>query len=158
MALVGDAAHPTFPFFAQGAAMAIEDAEALAAALADPSRPVAESLRLYDKERRPYTQRLVDAASENGRIYHLDGPMRVARNATLAVIPGSILMARYDWIYRDKRPVQQLSSARALRSLQETAVNKGFLRTNVRFAQSLNREPAMQIVAEKSGFPACERG
>lgn len=105
VALVGDAAHPTFPFFAQGAAMAIEDAEAIAVALADPSRPLAESLSLYDQERRPYTQRLVDAANENGRIYHLDGPMRVARNATLAVIPGSILMARYDWIYRDKRPV-----------------------------------------------------
>lgn len=105
VALVGDAAHPTFPFFAQGAAMAIEDAEALAASLSFANRPVQEALRVYDELRRPHTQRLVHAASENGRIYHLDGTMRLARNAALAVIPGSILMARYDWIYRDKRPV-----------------------------------------------------
>ena len=103
--LVGDAAHPTFPFFAQGAAMAIEDAEALAAALSRVGQPIADRLRAYDALRRPHTQRLVQAASENGRIYHLDGAMRLARNAALTVIPGTVLMSRYDWIYRDKRPV-----------------------------------------------------
>lgn len=103
VALIGDAAHPTFPFFAQGAAMAIEDAEALAAAIARSPRSLADALQNYDRVRRPHTQKLVRAASENGRIYHLDGPMRLARNAALAMIPASILMSRYDWIYRDKR-------------------------------------------------------
>lgn len=102
-ALIGDAAHPTFPFFAQGAAMAIEDAEALAATIRRSRGALAEALRSYDRERRPHTQDLVRAATENGRIYHLDGPLRLARNAALAVIPASILMSRYDWIYRDKR-------------------------------------------------------
>lgn len=103
--LLGDAAHPTFPFFAQGAAMAIEDAEALASTLSNARHTIADALASYDASRRPHTERLVEAASENGRIYHLDGPMRLARNATLAMIPGSILMSRYDWIYRDKHPV-----------------------------------------------------
>ena len=83
--------------------MAIEDAEALAATIRRSRGALAEALRSYDRERRPHTQDLVRAATENGRIYHLDGPLRLARNAALAVIPASILMSRYDWIYRDKR-------------------------------------------------------
>lgn len=105
VALIGDAAHPTFPFFAQGAAMAIEDAEALVSCLAGNRATPAAALVAYDHLRRDYTQKLVRAAESNGRIYHLGGPLRMARNAALAMIPGAILMSQYDWIYRDKRPV-----------------------------------------------------
>jgi salicylate hydroxylase len=76
--LLGDAAHPMLPFFAQGAGQAIEDA-ALAAALR--SAPWGDALRRYEEVRVPRA-REVQAAS-HGRLHvnHLpDGPEQEARD------------------------------------------------------------------------------
>ena len=63
MTLLGDAAHPMFPFFAQGAAQAIEDGAALARCLAaDPADPAA-ALRRYESLRIPRTTRLQGSAT-----------------------------------------------------------------------------------------------
>src|SRR5690606_22460458 len=52
MALLGDAAHPMRPYLAQGAAIALEDARALARALADAQRAdVAVALQDYAQAR-----------------------------------------------------------------------------------------------------------
>lgn len=54
VSLLGDAAHAMLPFFAQGAAQAIEDALVLAACLRDADvRSVPESLQRYEAIRRP---------------------------------------------------------------------------------------------------------
>lgn len=100
--LLGDAAHPTLPFLAQGANMALEDAFALARALKD--RPLAEALALYQAERRPRVAKVVEAASANARNYHLSfPPLRLAAHSGLRVIgavaPGAMLR-RFDWLYR----------------------------------------------------------
>ena len=80
--LLGDAAHPMFPFFAQGAAQAIEDAATLARCLAaNPADPVA-ALRRYEALRIPRTTRLLEASHARAHVNHLaDGPGQRARDA-----------------------------------------------------------------------------
>ncbi|MBK9079636.1 MAG: FAD-dependent monooxygenase [Hyphomicrobium sp.] len=99
VALLGDAAHPLLPFFAQGGGLAIEDAMVLASSIADGAGPMAERLSAYEAARRSRAQRVVDASIANGRIYHLSGAARAARNTVLTATPAPLLMRRYDWLY-----------------------------------------------------------
>lgn len=100
VAILGDAAHPTLPFLAQGAAMGIEDAWALAAHLAQS--PVAEALPDWQAARAPRCTRIVAAANGNARAYHLAGPLRGVAHLGFrigsALSPGFAL-SRYDWLY-----------------------------------------------------------
>lgn len=68
--LLGDAAHPTLPYMAQGAAMAIEDGAVLARALAQEDDPTA-ALELYRRNRVERTARVVNESTANGRLFHL---------------------------------------------------------------------------------------
>lgn len=100
VALLGDAAHPIAPFFAQGGALAIEDAAVLASRLeAARGRDIAAALRAYETARKPRADRVVAASKRNGDIYHARGLTAVARNAVLGAVPGAAMMARYDWLY-----------------------------------------------------------
>ncbi|WP_299661023.1 FAD-dependent monooxygenase [uncultured Ruegeria sp.] len=97
LALLGDAAHPTLPFMAQGACLALEDAWVLARAFQDHSG-VARALAAYEEARRPRARQVVAAAGANARNFHLRGPMRLAAQTALMAI-GPRLARRYDWIY-----------------------------------------------------------
>lgn len=101
-AILGDAAHPTLPFMAQGANMALEDAWVLAASLAGHDTPEA-GLAAYQLARRDRCIEVVDAASKNARNYHLTGAKRTAGHLALklvgAVAP-DLMLRRFDWIYR----------------------------------------------------------
>ncbi|SMX22379.1 FAD-dependent monooxygenase [Boseongicola aestuarii] len=99
--LLGDAAHPTLPFLAQGANMALEDAWALSAAIG--SGPLPEALARYQDQRRERVLRVVEAATANARNYHLkSAPVRLAAHGILrlvgAVAPAQPLR-RFDWLY-----------------------------------------------------------
>ncbi|MCY1125826.1 FAD-dependent monooxygenase [Frigidibacter sp. RF13] len=98
--LVGDAAHPTLPFLAQGANMALEDAWVLAASLA--RHPEAEALRQYQAARRDRSKRIVAAASANARNYHLSGVRRDLAHFGLRTLqrfaPGMVA-DRFAWLY-----------------------------------------------------------
>jgi salicylate hydroxylase len=68
--LLGDAAHATLPYLAQGAAMAIEDGAVLTRALAvSPSIP--EALQLYQRNRMERTARIVNQSNFNRNLFHL---------------------------------------------------------------------------------------
>lgn len=100
--LVGDAVHPTLPFLAQGANMALEDAWALADCLA--ALPLQRALPAYQTRRRVRAARVVAAAGRNAWVYHMPrGPQRSVLHAGLAladrVRPGGAI-ARFDWVYR----------------------------------------------------------
>ena len=93
IALLGDAAHPMRPYLAQGAGMAIEDAEALARHLYSPLSPQA-ALQAYAAERHPRVRRVQQWAERNGRVFHLPRPLR--RAAFAAARAGA---ADLDWLY-----------------------------------------------------------
>jgi salicylate hydroxylase len=80
--LLGDAAHPMFPFFAQGAAQSIEDAAVLARCLACGLGNPAAALRRYEELRVPRTTRLQTVSHGRSQINHLpDGPEQRERDA-----------------------------------------------------------------------------
>jgi salicylate hydroxylase len=97
LALLGDAAHPTLPFMAQGACLALEDAWVLARSF-DSQSGVRQALAAYESARQRRAQHVVAAASANARNFHLRGPMRLAAQAVLAAI-GPRLTRKFDWIY-----------------------------------------------------------
>lgn len=68
--MMGDACHPTLPFLAQGACMAIEDALVLARCL-DAQRGAPDAaLRRYEGLRMDRTGRIVRGANEAGKRFH----------------------------------------------------------------------------------------
>ncbi|MBH80415.1 MAG: monooxygenase [Gammaproteobacteria bacterium] len=97
--LLGDACHPTLPFLAQGAAMAIEDGAVLAACLerAD-TNSIPAALRRYAELRAPRAARIQSRSRRNARVFHLTGISAWARNLVTPVLAERTLheVYRYD--------------------------------------------------------------
>jgi salicylate hydroxylase len=106
--LLGDAAHPMFPFFAQGAAQAIEDGATLARCLAaNPADPAA-ALRRYEELRIPRTTRLQEVSRARAHVNHLpDGPEQRARDASFS---GTDPLTASAWIYAHDPESEPISS------------------------------------------------
>jgi len=102
--LIGDAAHPTLPFLAQGAGMAIEDAGLLAGILGRYFDDPADALRGYEGHRRRRTDRVQAMSRKQGRIYAMSGPEALARNIAMRAMGGERLLARQDWLYSWRIP------------------------------------------------------
>ena len=78
--LLGDAAHPTLQYLAQGACMAMEDAVTLGEALRVSDNDFAKAYALYQRSRVARTARIVLSAREMGHIFHAKGVERLVRN------------------------------------------------------------------------------
>ncbi|MFM8575725.1 MAG: 3-hydroxybenzoate 6-monooxygenase [Limnohabitans sp.] len=78
--LLGDAAHPTTQYMAQGACMAMEDAVTLGEALRVHPNDWPQALDMYQRARVARTARIVLSSREMGRIYHAKGVERLVRN------------------------------------------------------------------------------
>jgi salicylate hydroxylase len=78
--LLGDAAHPTTQYMAQGACMAIEDAVTLGEALRVNNNDFVKAFDLYQRARVARTARIVLSGREMGRLYHAKGVERLVRN------------------------------------------------------------------------------
>ncbi|MGM4917338.1 FAD-dependent monooxygenase [Tardiphaga sp. 813_E8_N1_3] len=105
VALLGDAAHAMLPFAAQGAGMAIEDAAVLAeclGAVGDDTAAIAPALARYAQLRQPRVAHVQRTARQSGQIYHLRGPMALARDLTMRALGAGRLQARQHWIYNWK--------------------------------------------------------
>lgn len=102
-ALLGDAAHAMLPFAAQGAGMAIEDAAVLAKTLSESSPDgiagIPAALKRYGRQRRSRVLRVQRAARQQGRIYHLTGPLALARDLAIRAMGPERMLARQGWIY-----------------------------------------------------------
>ncbi len=97
--LLGDAAHAMVPFMAQGAAMSIEDSAILAQKLDGAStQDIPKRLKAYEAARKNRVQRVWNQSFQQGRIYHMGGLMRVARNTAMR-FGGKALGKRYNWIF-----------------------------------------------------------
>lgn len=101
--LLGDAAHPMLPFFAQGAAMATEDAWVLANCFSETST-VETALQAYQMGRHARASRVQAASRGNMKTFHRAGgvgqwatygPMALAGR----VAPG-LIRQRLDWLYK----------------------------------------------------------
>jgi salicylate hydroxylase len=101
VALLGDAAHPMRPYLAQGAGMAIEDAQELGRCLSmahDQASDTATALRRYALHRWERCARVQRQAERNGRIFHATGPVQWGRDLTLRLLGERLL--DQPWLYR----------------------------------------------------------
>jgi salicylate hydroxylase len=98
IALLGDAAHAMLPFFAQGAAQAIEDAVVLAQCLASAeTRSIGPALQHYEAIRRPRASEVQLMSRGREVRNHLpDGPEQMQRDAELA---GGDPLRQSAWLY-----------------------------------------------------------
>jgi salicylate hydroxylase len=97
IALLGDAAHPMRPYLAQGAGMAIEDAQQLVASLQTHGANVPAALAHYAQVRWQRNARVQARAIRNGEIFHLRGPMRLGRDVSLKLLGERLLDV--PWLY-----------------------------------------------------------
>ncbi len=99
--LLGDAAHPTLPFLAQGANMALEDAWVLADCLMTIRAPE-EAFAAYHARRAARVRRIVEAANANAKNYHMSGLRRDMAHGLLRVldrVAPAVMLNRFDWLY-----------------------------------------------------------
>jgi salicylate hydroxylase len=98
--LLGDAAHPMVPFLAQGAAQAIEDADALGRAFKTLGVSVETAFAAYERSRRRRAAKVQRLSMTQGVYFHLRGVGALARDLAIATLGGRGILARNAWLYR----------------------------------------------------------
>jgi salicylate hydroxylase len=93
--LLGDAAHPTLPYMAQGAAMAIEDAAVLCRTIQSESS-VSAAFDLYQRNRYERTAKIVNESSANRGLFRRNSPEEL-KEAFAA--RGDISAERTAWLF-----------------------------------------------------------
>jgi 2-polyprenyl-6-methoxyphenol hydroxylase-like FAD-dependent oxidoreductase len=90
--MLGDAAHPTTQYMAQGACMAMEDAVTLGEALRVTNNDWDAGAGAVPEAPRARTARIVLSGREMGRLYHAKGVERLVRNSLWkGRTPGALL-------------------------------------------------------------------
>ena len=97
--ILGDAAHPTTQYMAQGACMAMEDAVTLGEALRACNKGWDAALQLYQKNRITRTARIVLSGREMGRLYHATGVERLVRNSLWKDRTQDRFYDAIEWLY-----------------------------------------------------------
>lgn len=97
--LLGDAAHATLQYMAQGACMAVEDAVTLGEALRVSDDEFAPAFDLYQRSRVARTARIVLSSREMGRIYHAKGVERLVRNDLWRGRPAERYYDAMEWLF-----------------------------------------------------------
>jgi salicylate hydroxylase len=92
--LLGDAAHPTLPYLASGAAMAIEDGAILARSL-DAHADVAEALQVYQRSRLDRTATVVRESAGNRDLYRIEDVAAMRK----AFADKDMSKTRAQWLY-----------------------------------------------------------
>lgn len=99
--LLGDACHPTLPFLAQGAVMALEDGVVLARCLAAHRNDPATGLLRYQALRLERTSRIVRGSAANGERFHnslLADAAEASRYVSTEWNEDSVRQ-RYEWLF-----------------------------------------------------------
>ena len=96
--LIGDAAHASLPYLAQGAAMALEDACVMSDAIENDGG-LESAFQKFFNRRHVRTAAIQKRSRRLGRIYHAGGVLRHARNTVLNATPPQGFLKRLSWIY-----------------------------------------------------------
>jgi len=100
VALLGDAAHPTLQYFAQGACMALEDAVCLAEKLHNRPDDTEAALQDYRSERLLRTARIQLQSRELGdHVYHPSGVHALLRNQMMRDMNFEKFCDNLAWLY-----------------------------------------------------------
>ena len=98
--LLGDAAHPTLQYFAQGACMALEDGVCLAHMVETHPGDLEGALKAYNRQRAVRTARIQIGSRLIGEyIYHPAGAMADMRNATMQAKSPEQWYDQLQWLY-----------------------------------------------------------
>jgi len=97
--LLGDAAHPTLQYLAQGAVMAMEDAVVLAEKLDAAGADIPAALLAYQEARYLRTARVQLTSRIHGQIMHARGGARDLRNHLMSLRNPENFW-EVDWLYR----------------------------------------------------------
>lgn len=97
VALLGDAAHPMLPYLAQGAGMAIEDAQALAQSWQQRHQSPEQRLLAYAQARWKRGGRVQQRARRNAHIFHASGHVAQVRDWGLQL--GGSWVMDMPWLY-----------------------------------------------------------
>jgi salicylate hydroxylase len=99
--LVGDAAHASLPYLAQGAAMALEDACVLSDAIQNANE-LESAFHDFSNLRFRRTSEIQRQSRQLGKIYHAKGAIRLTRNIVMKVAPQHNFTRQFAWIYNWK--------------------------------------------------------
>jgi salicylate hydroxylase len=100
IALLGDAAHPMLPYLAQGAGMALEDAQALALSIQQNPADLPSALQLYAQTRWQRNAKVQARAARNGQIFHAKPPVSWARDVAMGLWGEKIM--DMPWLYSEQ--------------------------------------------------------
>ena len=98
IALLGDAAHPMLPYLAQGAGMALEDAQALAMWLKQNPNDLPSVFQQYAQSRWQRNAQVQARARRNGKIFHAKPPVSWARDVAMGLLGEKLLDS--PWLYK----------------------------------------------------------
>ena len=113
LCLIGDSCHPTLPFLAQGANMAIEDAVVIARAIAADPGDIAAAFRRFQDLRVDRTSRIVRGSTETAKRFH--NPILADHDQAVGYITREWeperIRTRYDWLFEYDARAPQVTAA-----------------------------------------------
>jgi salicylate hydroxylase len=98
IALLGDAAHPMLPYLAQGAGMALEDAQVVAICISKNIENIPTALQKYANTRWQRNAKVQMHAKRNGDIFHAKPPVSWTRDLAMLLLGEKLLDS--PWLYR----------------------------------------------------------
>ena len=66
---------------------------------AESAAGITAALKQYGRARQARVRRVQRTARQQGRIYHLGGPLAIARDVAIRALGPERMLARQDWIY-----------------------------------------------------------
>lgn len=126
VALLGDACHPSVPYAASGAAMAVEDGVVLGRLLGQlcecgyDNTHISDLLKVYETLRKQRNVTVRKLAEGNGQLYHMvDGPEQQKRDRMLGEHDWWDDKRSFPWVFGDLPYLHELYGFDTLKSADE---------------------------------------